>query len=131
MLSSDVFLCDRNFQTFTEMLQKDLKKFEASTFTLEELELFQKIYSSFVKNSVGFIQEKIGLEDNYEVFSAAMKNIALSIATGSTIDTDDVDKVKEKLTSSLNVLYSAKYNYNFLNLVKFYRVRNYFLVYLN
>lgn len=128
MLLFDVLLCEGNFQTFSEMLQKDLKKFEASTFTLEELELFQKIYSSFVKNSEKFVHEKVDLGDNFEVFSAALKNIARSITTGSAIDQDDVKRVKDKLTNSLNVLYSEKYNSNFLDLIKFYRVRNYIFV---
>ncbi len=123
MLSRDVKLCYGNFNEFSAMLQEDLKKFEASTFTLEELQLFQKIYTIFNDSFEIFKQEQSGLSDHFDVFSLAIKNIAFSTANGSTIAQEDVMKVENKITNMLSEMYTEKYNINFLNLVRFYRVR--------
>lgn len=121
MLSRDVKLCYGNFNEFSAMLQEDLKKFEASTFTLEELQLFQKIYTIFNDSFEIFKQEQSGLSDHFDVFSLAIKNIAFSTANGSTIAQEDVMKVENKITNMLSEMYTEKYNINFLNLVRFYR----------
>lgn len=123
MVWRDVNLCQVNFDEFSCMLQQDLRKFEASTFTLEELQLFRAIYTSFSESFDTFKREKCSLEDHCDVFSLAMSKIAFSMANALTIAPENIKKVENKVTNSFNKMHSAEYNNNFLNLVKFYRVR--------
>lgn len=106
------------------MLKNDLAKFEASTFTMDELRMFQEIYKSFIRNRTSFYEEKGLVEENFEQFTLLVKKFMLSNDASSLCSLDDsvLRQISDKLANTFSVLYSAKYNNSFLNLVKFYRV---------
>lgn len=107
-------------------MKNDLAKFEASTFTIEELKIFQEIYTNLKNGREKFAEEKLTIDDNFEQFNVLLKNLLLSSASGSVFMFDDnlLRKVADKLVNAFNMLYSAKHNNSFLNLVKFYKVSN-------
>ena len=107
------------------MVKSDLAKFEASTFTMEELRIFQQIYNSLLQNRQKFKEERREVEENFEQFTMLVKKLVLSSATGSVFMFDEnyLRKIADKLSNAFNVLYSSKYNNIFLKLVEFYKVK--------
>ena len=106
------------------MVKSDLSKFEASTFTMEELRIFQEIYTALLNNREKFNEDKRAVEENFDQFTMLVKNLVVSNAAGSVFMYDEnlLRKIADKLANTFNVLYSAKYNNTFLNLVQFYKV---------
>ena len=121
-MNQDVHLCLNNFETYHNLIKNDLSKFEASSFTIEEIKLFEELYSILLQNREKFKEERQILEENFEQFNLLIDNfIQTNVDSNIMFDVNLLRKFFEKLTV-FNVLYSAKYNNIFMRLINFYKV---------